>query len=436
MSKVGIIESEKMTSGVNLMKGNSNLVQVDTDFSNLQNGNGMFNGCSNLSSFKSNLCSLTDGTDMFTGCKLDEDSIHTIALSINNKNTDNPKLNLGVNVFVTTNDQANRDFDLISHKGWDLTVWCAKDGEEYTTFGTPKYAGCKKVADIRNVDADYLTNDIINSKFIDGGWRQHLPNLTTGTATFHACTTIKSFDADLSSLISGQTMFMSCSNLTSFNSHLCVMKRAESMFKDCTSLKKFNVELPKLNEAVGMFEGCTSLTNFDVELPMLMNGGNMFCKCSGLTSFSSDLSSLTFSSSMFSGCTSLTSFDVDLSSVVDGSSMFMLCTNLTSYKSNLSNLKCGWSMFYGCNLNAESLSYIANNINNLAEKGYDRTNDEHWRYDVNGETYNIYGDLRGSIDLGNTEGVDEEIVKYCCALLNSKGWNVYFDGELYQELNN
>ena len=63
-------------------------------------------------------------------------------------------------------------------------------------------------------------------------------------------------------------------------------------------------------------------------------------------------------------------------------------------------------MFNECSLDAESLSYIANNINDLVEKGYDKNIDEHWTYEVLGEIETISKSYRGRIDIGHNGGID------------------------------
>jgi hypothetical protein len=86
--------------------------------------------------------------------------------------------------------------------------------------------------------------------------------------------------------------------------------------------------------------------------------------------------------------------------------MFRYCSNLTSFSSNLGYLKSGTQMFDGCKLDAESLSYIANNINNLAENGYNIDTEDDWKYEVLGKIETINKSSRGRIDIGHAEGMD------------------------------
>lgn len=92
-------------------------------------------------------------------------------------------------------------------------------------------------------------------------------------------------------------------------------------------------------------------------------------------------------------------------------------------------------MFYNCKLDAESLSYIANNINNLVEKGYDRNNAEDWKYNVLGETKTISKTSRGRIDIYLDESVAQYVINECGNILIDKGWTVYFNDTLYEYTN-
>ena len=67
---------------------------------------------------------------------------------------------------------------------------------------TKKYAGCKTVDDIKAVDPNYKTTDII-----DGVWKEGLGDLTSGYEMFYNCSQLKSFSSVLSSLTDGTNMF-------------------------------------------------------------------------------------------------------------------------------------------------------------------------------------------------------------------------------------
>lgn len=68
MSAICIIESDKIAVGSNLMQNNTDLVEWNSNLSNLINGQNMFDGCSALTTFTSNLSSLENGRYMFNSC--------------------------------------------------------------------------------------------------------------------------------------------------------------------------------------------------------------------------------------------------------------------------------------------------------------------------------------------------------------------------------
>lgn len=115
---------------------------------------------------------------------------------------------------------------------------------------TLKYKGCKTLDDVKAVDADYLTNDIV-----DGVWSEGLVDLEDGTNMFYSCNELTSFSSDLSSLMTGISMFNHCSYLKSFNSDLSSLKAAFSMFYYCFELTSFNSNLSSLEDGWQMFDG-------------------------------------------------------------------------------------------------------------------------------------------------------------------------------------
>ena len=137
-----------------------------------------------------------------------------------------------------------------------------------------KYKGCTTLDDVKTVDANYQTTDIV-----DGVWSEPLWDLTNG----------------------------------------------KNMFSDCESLSSFTSDLPSLTNGYRMFEYCDVLTSWNIDLPSLTDGSYMFENCYNLPSFSSDLSSLTNSQGMFKYCESLTSFTSNLSSLTMGNDMFSYC---------------------------------------------------------------------------------------------------------------
>ena len=244
---------------------------------------------------------------------------------------------------------------------------------------TLKYRGCETVDDVKAVDPDYLTNDIV-----DGVWSEGLGDLTNGGSMFMYCS-LESFNSDLSSLTNG-----------------------ELMFSDCCSLTSFNADLSSLTNGSYMFYCCENLTSFTYDLSSLTNGDHMFWYCEQLTSFNSDLSSLEYGNSMFYGCKNLTSFASDLSSLENCNYMFYGCENLTSFSSDLSSLWNGWNMFYGCKLDTDSVKCIANTIRIITNQ-------------PDGESQSAI-----SIDIANTTPNDEEDAAFNTIV--DKGWNVFVNG--------
>ncbi|MBQ7820534.1 MAG: leucine-rich repeat protein [Bacteroidales bacterium] len=250
-----------------------------------------------------------------------------------------------------------------------------------------KYKGCTTRDDVKTVNANYQTTDIVN-----GVWSEPLWDLEEGDkgnlngGMFYNCDNLKSFSSDLPSLTNGKYMFSECDNLTSFSS-----------------------DLSSLTDGTGMFYDCSNLTSFSSDLASLTNGTCMFYDCSNLTSFSSDssgspvnLSSLTDGNGMFMYC-ALTSFNSDLSSLTNGNQMFQRCSNLTSFSSDLSSLTTGTNMFIQCKLDTSSVQNIADTIN----------------------TYS--GTIH--IGIGNSSPNAEEEAAFNSMV--SKGWTVYVNGSQY-----
>ena len=376
-----------LTSGDYMFYNCSALTDFDSDFGSITDGYRMFYGCSSLSSFNSNLGSLTDGRYMFYNCssltsvdvdlssltegdymfyncKLNETSIQNIANTIKSMSDEqsSPIIDLGTLSLSESNKNAVRQ---IRSKGW--VVKC--NGSEYLdNLGQDyKYDNCQTVSHVKMIDADYLTNDVV-----DGIWTErlddlkdgvsmfyncsslssfdtNLSSLTTGRNMFYNCDNLKTFNVDLSSLIDGQYMFQSCDNLTTFDSNLSSLTTGTYMFQRCSSLTTFNSDLSSLKSFSGMFDYCSSLKYFSADMKSLTTADEMFYKFSALTTFESDLSSLTEARYMFGYCTNLASFKSNLSSIAYGTSMFEGCTNLTTFDADLSSLTHGNYMFYKCN---------------------------------------------------------------------------------------
>ena len=445
MAEICIIESDKIVNGSNLMKGNINLIEWNSDLSKLENGQYMFQDCSNFATFTSNLSSLTDGTGMFYKCinlpsfnsdlsrltdgnsmfsncmsltsftsdlssltdgnhmfhlcYLDATSVKNIALTINKNVTNNPRIDVGVDDNITDDEQVKKDLGLIKHKGWDLWI---NGGNFERDYILPKYAGCTNYNTVKAKDANYLTNDIVN-----GVWSEHLPDLEDGWyvdddeneyGLFQGAN-FTSFTGDLSSLKYGDSLFDYCTQLTSFSTPLPSLEGGYQMFVDCRNLTSWNIELPRLTGAYKMFYGCTNLISFNANLSRLEDGRFMFENCNKLESFSSDLFNLTDGCEMFYECTNLKSFTSNLSSLTIGTNMFFNCTSLESFSSDLFNLTDGTNMFYGCKLDTASVQNIADTIN----------------------TPSYSGDI--TIGIGNSTPNTEETTAF--NTIASKGWTVY-----------
>ena len=235
-----------------------------------------------------------------------------------------------------------------------------------------KYLGCKNVNEIKAIDPDYLTNDIV-----DGVWKEGLSDLTYGLSMFQGCSALTTFPADLSKLGVGNSMFAGCSNLTTFSSNLPSLTDGNGMFAGCSNLPSFSSDLSELATGNSMFQGCTSLTSWNINLPSLQQGASMFTDCTTLTSFTSDLSKLGMANGMFNGCTTLTSFT-----------------------SKLHNLGNAIQMFNGCKLDTASVKNIADTIKSS-----------------NGMIH---------IGIGNTTPNTEEATAF--NTIASKGWTVYVMG--------
>ena len=283
-----------------------------------------------------------------------------------------------------------------------------------------KYKGCKTVDDIKAVDSNYKTTDIV-----DGTCNEILCDLEDGNGDssknwvggmFVECSKLTTFTSDLSSLTEGICMFYGCTALTSFNSDLSSLTNGYRMFESCDNLTTFTSDLSSLVNGTRMFYECDNLTTFTSDLGSLTNGDSMFAFCTGLTTFDVDLSSLTDGTWMFAYCTGLTTFDVDLSSLTKGDSMFSECSELTTFTSDLSSLTNGFKMFGGCKLGTESLIHIAETINNVRDIPNGRM--------PMGEVYRTI-----HIGIGNTTPNEQEETAF--NTIASKGWTVYVNGSEY-----
>lgn len=248
-------------------------------------------------------------------------------------------------------------------------------------------------------------------------WNIDLPALTSGgdyrLGMFRFCSSLMSFNSNLSKLTNGYGMFELCPSLANFNGNLSKLTNGHDMFKGCTALTSFSELLPDLVDGQWMFMNCLSIVSWNIDLPVLVYGGGMFVGCSSLKSFNSVLPKLESATRMFKGCTSLTSFSCALPALKDGNYMFYNCTSLTSFTAHLPSLTYGNDMFYKCKLNLVSVQNIADTINNLAAQSK-----------TGSITIGMQTSLRYNDNLTEEEQPDATAVKNAIATIVAKGWVV------------
>ena len=151
--------------------------------------------------------------------------------------------------------------------------------EGESVIATLKYKGCKTVDDVKAVDPDYLTNDIV-----DGVWSEGLGDLNYGrdisqsnptSAMFLYTQNLTSFNSDLNSLIDGRFMFYGCYGLTEFNVDMKSLVNGSEMFYDCKNLEIFESDMRSLTKGYHMFTS-GKLRTFTSNLKSLTNGYGMF----------------------------------------------------------------------------------------------------------------------------------------------------------------
>lgn len=122
--------------------------------------------------------------------------------------------------------------------------------DEEVEIITKKYAGCLTVDDIKAVDPNYKTNDIIN-----GVWKEGLGDLVNGNDMFSSTSALTSFYSDLSSLTDARAMFAGCTNLTTFSADLSSLTWGPNMFVVCkldtASIKRIADTIKTLSSSSG-----------------------------------------------------------------------------------------------------------------------------------------------------------------------------------------
>ena len=147
-----------------------------------------------------------------------------------------------------------------------------KDGEiEDIPEAQFKYKGCTTLDNVKTVDANYQTTDIV-----DGTWSEPLWDLEDGEGMFSQCKSLVSFNSELPKLKNGKGMFVQCSNLKSFSKNLSNLTNGNSMFGICLNLASFVGDLSNLQDGRNMFRSCTQLNTFTSNLQNLILGELMF----------------------------------------------------------------------------------------------------------------------------------------------------------------
>lgn len=309
-------------------------------------------------------------------------------------------------------------------QAWNQNITKVYNKKAY--IGNDFYANIK-TGKIKNGSYMFMYNINLES------FNSDLDNLEVAGRMFQGCSNLKKFNTHLSSLKEGQEMFSNCMQLTTFESDLSSLTNGYNMFSYCPNLTTFKSDLSSLKDGECMFTSCANLTTFESDLSSLERGVSMFEANSNLTTFKSDLSSLVNGYIMFSGCENLTTFEEDLNSLKDGSGMFYY-TPIENFTSSLPSLLSGIAMFGGSDvaLTRESLEYIADSINDLAEKGLaTKTQDNYWLYSEEYQDENwriilqyISPEFRGILSLGI---ISEDNLDLCQEIAN-KGWTVLING--------
>lgn len=451
------------------------LTSWDNDLPKLVEGGGMFGGCQSLNSFRGDLSKLVDsysgtnrlcgmfsqsslvdfesslkslksGYDMFDGCELSDKSIAIIAGGINdisgldkNNNSD-----WTYQVFDGTTTQ-----NKIIYQDWRGAI---SIGDRQLSSDAPLYRNSVAILQEKGWDV-YIGGSLVEPQSRVGytgydctaadasGWNSsnsELKSITTkmlGGIGVYFSGQYGSFYVDTQHIENGNRMFLDFTKLESWYGDLDSLVSSDNMFAGCNKLTSFRGNLSNLKNGTHMFTGCSSLNEFSVNnLNNLENGYQMF-SASALTSWDIDLPRLTWAEGMFNGCQHLTSFEGDLSSLVttvQASNEAMFGTiwgdnklQFCHFKSKLTSLLCGYNMFRNCNLDKESIDYIAKYINDIS--GLDKNNNADWTYEFSEGTGQIEGSDRGRIDISVAEGVD---YRNAVMIMKLKGWDVYLDGTL------
>lgn len=142
------------------------------------------------------------------------------------------------------------------------------------------------------------------------------------------------------------SFFKDCTSLATFDCDVTRVDWTETMFSGCTSLQSFDCQLPKASFCDNMFYGCSSLTSFNIDMPEASSCRYMFCNCSNLQSFRSKTPKLSTPIGMFQGCKNLTSVYIDVLNIHYADyiySMFYSCSNLAYAEIVVKAANSGWT---------------------------------------------------------------------------------------------
>lgn len=230
MSKIGIIEYDKLVIGNRLMENNTYLLEWRCPLPNLTDGNNMFHWCSNLKSWNIDLPSLDSGEWMFMHCF----ELESFSSDLSSLENGRYMFSGCSNLNSLTSDSNGSPVDLSNLK-----------------YGDYMFTGCKALT----------------------SWDIDLPKLKYGGYMFAECSNLTSFTSDLSNLTDGNRMFYDCELLENVTIKLKNLESANSMFKDCGSLKTLRVDYYDYAPSGGidcreMFNGC-DVRNMNLYISLL-----------------------------------------------------------------------------------------------------------------------------------------------------------------------
>ena len=451
-----------LKSGIGMFFGCENLITFDIDLPKVSNGAYMFSHCFNLSSFDSDLSSLTNASVMF-------------------RRTNLKKFELKKNPIIKTNESGEMIETMVYLTNGDYMFQNCKNLEEF--IGDLSYLGSARAMFMNT----QITPDTIKDK--DGNTITEFSSLKDGFELFSSCP-VKNFEVDVSKITSGEGMFQSCRTLESFTAELPNLENGIYMFGGCQLLKNFNFNfenpktLSKLEKGTGMFYDCGSLTDYKFNFRSITSikgeyqdeydklsdddkknkyGDkieNYVKECLRetmkyyLRESISEKKLFIIGTSMFLGDRALSYskieengniirnkvFKEDLSLFYTGNRMFERCYIL-NIDSNLDSLLYGYNMFENTMLNLDSITNIAEKIQDVNEFE-DIMRDDQGNI-IKDNTKSLgWKHLTITIDKSYTSVVDNKtVIETQIQNIVDKGWTVtvnlfdqnYYDGKGYKE---